>query len=48
MRLPRRVPWASLDDLNQVCIWIYYDDSEESKILAIQTVRIGIFSHLRC
>lgn len=38
MRLPRRVPWASLDDLNQVCIWIYYDDSEESKILAIQTL----------
>ncbi|KAF4607063.1 hypothetical protein EYR38_001120 [Pleurotus pulmonarius] len=38
MKLPRRVPWASLDDLDQVCTWIYYEDSEESKLLAIQTL----------
>ncbi|KZT06264.1 Las1-domain-containing protein [Laetiporus sulphureus 93-53] len=28
MRLPRRVPWASIGELEQVCAWIYTDESD--------------------
>ncbi|KAH7104697.1 Las1-domain-containing protein [Auriculariales sp. MPI-PUGE-AT-0066] len=27
MRLPRRVPWAALSELEQVCTWIFSDES---------------------
>ncbi|THV06102.1 Las1-domain-containing protein [Dendrothele bispora CBS 962.96] len=36
MRLPRRVPWASLAELDQVCAAIFTDENDlESKIFAI-------------
>ncbi|KAG8220139.1 Las1-like-domain-containing protein [Butyriboletus roseoflavus] len=36
MRLPRRVPWAYVDELEQVCSWIYADEEDlEAKTLAI-------------
>lgn len=36
MRLPRRVPWASVGELEQLCSWIYTDDDNgDSKLLAI-------------
>ena len=39
MRLPRRVPWSSLAELEQVCSWIYADENDlESKTLAINRV----------
>ncbi|KAF7306587.1 hypothetical protein MIND_00450000 [Mycena indigotica] len=28
MRLPRRVPWASIAELDQVCAWIYTDETD--------------------
>ncbi|KAI0757360.1 Las1-like-domain-containing protein [Daedaleopsis nitida] len=28
MRLPRRVPWESLGELEQVCAWIYTDEND--------------------
>lgn len=37
MRLPRRVPWSSLAELDQVCSWIYTDENDlDAKILAVQ------------
>ena len=40
MRLPRRVPWASLSELDQVCAWIYADEHDlHTKTLAINRVR---------
>ena len=39
MRLPRRVPWASLAELDQVCNWIYADENDlDAKILALNRV----------
>lgn len=39
MRLPRRVPWACVDELEQVCSWIYADEEDlEAKTLAINRV----------
>ncbi|KAJ7275427.1 Las1-like-domain-containing protein [Mycena haematopus] len=36
MRLPRRVPWTSTAELEQLCSWIFTDESDlESKIKAI-------------
>ncbi|TFK76738.1 Las1-domain-containing protein [Pluteus cervinus] len=36
MKLPRRVPWVSIAELDQVCSWIYADEHDTpSKILAI-------------
>ncbi|KAF8656385.1 hypothetical protein AX16_002571 [Volvariella volvacea WC 439] len=36
MRLPRRVPWASVAEIDQLCAWIYTDEHDiPSKILAI-------------
>ncbi|KIJ68797.1 hypothetical protein HYDPIDRAFT_82630 [Hydnomerulius pinastri MD-312] len=36
MRLPRRVPWAHIGELEQVCSWIYEDEEDfEAKTLAI-------------
>ncbi|KAF9243749.1 Las1-like-domain-containing protein [Melanogaster broomeanus] len=36
MRLPRRVPWAHIGELEQVCSWIYVDEEDlEAKTLAI-------------
>ncbi|KAG6826341.1 hypothetical protein H0H92_000257 [Tricholoma furcatifolium] len=36
MRLPRRVPWASITELEQICAWIYTDENDtDAKILAI-------------
>lgn len=41
MRLPRRVPWASIGELEQLCSWIYTDEHDyESKVLAINRVRL--------
>ncbi|KIP08546.1 hypothetical protein PHLGIDRAFT_69150 [Phlebiopsis gigantea 11061_1 CR5-6] len=37
MRLPRRVPWSSITELDQVCSWIYSDGNDtEAKVQAIQ------------
>lgn len=39
MRLPRRVPWSSITELDQVCSWIYSDENDmEAKVQAIQRV----------
>ncbi|KAF8203715.1 Las1-like-domain-containing protein [Pholiota molesta] len=39
MRLPRRVPWASLADLEQLCASIYGDKNDiEAKIFAINRI----------
>ncbi|KZT23797.1 Las1-domain-containing protein [Neolentinus lepideus HHB14362 ss-1] len=36
MRLPRRVPWANVGELEQVCSWVYDDENDlDSKQLAI-------------
>ncbi|KAK0465236.1 Las1-like-domain-containing protein [Desarmillaria tabescens] len=36
MQLPRRVPWTSIAELDQVCAWIYEDENDlDSKILAL-------------
>ncbi|KAF9650732.1 Las1-domain-containing protein [Thelephora ganbajun] len=36
MQLPRRVPWASLSELEQLCTWIYSDETDlRSKQLAV-------------
>ncbi|KAJ3813060.1 Las1-like-domain-containing protein [Lentinula lateritia] len=36
MKLPRRVPWASVGELDEVCVAIYADESNlESKIFAV-------------
>ncbi|KAG6857599.1 hypothetical protein H0H87_010167 [Tephrocybe sp. NHM501043] len=36
MRLPRRVPWASLSELEQICAWVYTDENDlDAKVLAI-------------
>ncbi|KAJ6574735.1 Las1-like-domain-containing protein [Mycena capillaripes] len=36
MRLPRRVPWTSISELDQLCSWIFTDESDlESKTKAI-------------
>lgn len=44
MRLPRRVPWSSLTELDQVCSWIYTDESDlEAKLLAVQRVSVCNF-----
>ncbi|KAI0932663.1 hypothetical protein AcV5_004181 [Taiwanofungus camphoratus] len=32
MRLPRRVPWASLSEIEQVCSWIYSDETDINAI----------------
>lgn len=41
MRLPRRVPWSSLAELEQLCASIYADELDlDSKIFAINRVCI--------
>src|SRR6266852_6368735 len=41
MRLPRRVPWASLTELDQLCSYIYAQDvHDSSRNLAIERVCI--------
>ncbi|KIM84629.1 hypothetical protein PILCRDRAFT_96750 [Piloderma croceum F 1598] len=36
MRLPRRVPWASIGELDQVCSWIFSDElGTQGKVLAV-------------
>ena len=41
MQLPRRVPWASLAELDQLCQYIYAQDAHDSaRNLAIERVRI--------
>lgn len=43
MRLPRRVPWARVDDLEQVCSWIFTDEHDvQTKILAINKVSVPL------
>lgn len=40
MRLPRRVPWASLSELEQLCSWIYAEEAvPDSRLRAIHRVR---------
>ena len=42
MQLPRRVPWASLAELDQLCSYIYAQDAHESsRDLAIERVCIA-------
>ncbi|KAF7971829.1 hypothetical protein HWV62_19837 [Athelia sp. TMB] len=37
MKLPRRVPWASIGDLDQLCSWIFADESDlEAKKRAVE------------
>lgn len=44
MRLPRRVPWSSLAELDQVCSWIYTDEYDlDAKVLAVNRVRENLF-----
>ena len=39
MRLPRRVPWAAITELEQVCSSIYADENDmDAKIFAINRV----------
>ncbi|KAL5534518.1 hypothetical protein ACEPAG_981 [Sanghuangporus baumii] len=36
MKLPRRVPWVSLSELDQICSWIYADETDsDAKLKAI-------------
>ncbi|KAF8078240.1 Las1-like-domain-containing protein [Lyophyllum atratum] len=36
MKLPRRVPWASMSEIEQICSWIYTDENDiDAKLLAI-------------
>lgn len=40
MRLPRRVPWQDLSELEQICGWIYADESDfDAKQRAVNRVR---------
>jgi ribosomal biogenesis protein LAS1 len=40
MRLPQRVPWASLQDLDELCSWVYTDPTDDrAKERAVQRVR---------
>lgn len=44
MRLPRRVPWAHIGELEQVCSWVYADEEDlEAKTLAINRVGSSTF-----
>ncbi|TFY51986.1 hypothetical protein EVG20_g10753 [Dentipellis fragilis] len=37
MRLPRRTPWASLAEFDELCSWVYTDENDwDSKTLAVQ------------
>lgn len=46
MRLPRRVPWSSLAELDEVCAWIYTDENDlDSKILAVNRVSVSCSFH---
>jgi len=39
MQLPKRVPWASLSELEELCSWIYSDETDLStKQLAVNKV----------
>ena len=45
MRLPRRVPWEHLGELEQVCSWIYTDENDlEAKQRAVN--RVSAFAAL--
>jgi ribosomal biogenesis protein LAS1 len=40
MRLPRRVPWTSIGELDQVCSWIFADEfGTQGKVQAVNRVR---------
>jgi hypothetical protein len=42
MQLPRRVPWATVAELDQLCLWVYSGDvHDSSRNLAIERVRIA-------
>ena len=41
MRLPHRVPWAHVSELEQVYAWIYADENDiDAKVLAVNRVRM--------
>jgi len=43
MQLPRRVPWATVAELDQLCSWVYAGDAHDSsRSLAIERVRITL------
>jgi len=47
MRLPRRVPWAHLGELEQICSWIFTNEEDiEAKIQAVNRVRGSMVSSL--
>lgn len=40
MKLPRRVPWASIGELDQLCSWVFANEFDtQDKILAVNRVR---------
>lgn len=46
MRLPRRVAWTSIAELDQVCSWIFADENDiDSKVLAVNRVRSFLNFH---
>src|SRR5258708_31010145 len=48
MQLPRRVPWASPSELEQLCSWIYSDETDlHSKRLAVNKVSPPLFFFIR-
>ncbi|KAG6891085.1 hypothetical protein C0995_014175 [Termitomyces sp. Mi166 len=47
MRLPRRVPWASVSELEQICTWIYTDENDiGAKIFAVN--RLSAWKAITC
>lgn len=49
MRLPRRVPWASIGELEQLCSWIYADEHDyQAKIQAIDRVCFPDYPNIIC
>ncbi|KAF9021510.1 Las1-domain-containing protein [Hymenopellis radicata] len=38
-RLPRRVPWTSIAELEQLCSWIFTDENDlDAKVMAVQKI----------
>lgn len=45
MRLPRRLPWASIGELDQICSWIFADElGTPGRLLALNRVSALYFS----
>ncbi|KAI0252650.1 Las1-like-domain-containing protein [Lactifluus subvellereus] len=47
MQLPRRVPWATLAELDQLCLWVYSEDAHDSsRILAIERKKLSAWKFM--